>query len=371
MRIPALLLRATTVALPFLAWAQSELNLTPSRVVGHPALTVTSANPNIPERRSLFNPFSVAVDTSSTPQAIFVSDTRNNRVLGWRNAATFSNGAPADLILGQLDGESTAPLGPGTARSLGFNSPGALAIDRTGNLYILDTGNNRILRFPKPFENNEEIQAPNLVIGQPNFTSDTANNAGISERSIAVATGGSANSSGLAFDGQGNLWFSDSLNNRALRYPRSALDAGTNGPAADLVLGEPDFKTNTAPSTQTAPSARLNKGILNGPAGITVDNDGRVYVSDSLSRVVVFAPPFFNGKEGFRILGVFVQQPNQQVAPEYVLVNPESLTVMNNRLIVADPGLNRIIRYEPAAEWAPETETIISPLPRLWWDSRI
>ncbi len=359
MKIHVLILGAAIAALPQNSWAQSELNLTPSRVVGQPSLTARSTNPNVPEGRSLFQPFAVAVDASSTPQAIFVADTRNNRVLGWRNAQTFANGAPAELILGQLDAESTAPLGPGTTRSLGFSAPGALVVDSRGSLYVLDTGNNRILRFTKPFASTEEIQTPDLVIGQTNFTTRTPNTGGISEKTIAVTTDTNANSSGLAFDAQGNLWFSDALNNRVLRYPKLVLDAATNGPSADVVLGQPDFKTSTIPNPGAVP--RLNKGVLNRPSGIAVDGDGRVYVADSLQRAVVFAPPFTNGKEGFRILGVWINQPNQPVQTQYVMGNPEGMTVMNNRLIVADPGLSRIVRYEPAAEWPAETEAIPSP----------
>ena len=364
MRIPAFILTAVIAALPCVCFAQSELNLIPSRVVGQPSLNFHSLNPNVVDGRSMYQPWAVAVDTTSTPNALFVSDTANNRVLGWRNAASFANGARADVIIGQLDDQSTDRLGPGTPRSLGFTLPGALAIDSKGNLYVIDTANNRILRFPKPFGNNDDIKSPDMVIGQPNFTSNASNNGGISERSIALTTSNAA-TSGLAFDGQGNLWFSDALNNRVLRYPRAALDAGTNGPAADLVLGEPDFKTNTAPATQTNPNIRLNKGVLVTPSGITVDNDGRVYVADSATsqngRVLVFNPPFFNGKEATRILGLYIQPPNQPISPDYVLFRPEGLVMMGNQLVVLDPAVNRIVRYQPYSEWPAESDTQVSP----------
>src|SRR6188768_3881850 len=84
------------------ALAQPVLNDAPSRVVGQPALDFRSANPNVVESRSLFNPLAVVTDRSSTPQALYVSDFGNNRVLGWRNATTFANGAPADIVIGQL-----------------------------------------------------------------------------------------------------------------------------------------------------------------------------------------------------------------------------------------------------------------------------
>jgi uncharacterized protein (TIGR03437 family) len=364
MRIPAFILTAVIAAIPVVCHAQSELNLTPSRAVGQPTLNFRSGNPNVVDGRSMYQPWAVAVDTSSTPNALFVSDTANNRVLGWRTATSFANGAKADLIIGQLDEQSTEQFGPGKARSLGFTLPGALTVDAKGNLYVVDTVNNRILRFPKPFGNNDDIKTPDMVIGQPNFTSNAANNGGVSERTVALNASSTA-TSGVAFDGQGNLWFSDPLNNRVLRYPRAALDAGTNGPAADLVLGEPDFKTNNAPTTQTNQNIRLNKGILVNPSGITVDSEGRVYVADSATaqngRVLVFTPPYFNGKEATRILGLYIQPPNQPVSTDYVLFRPEGLVMMGNQLVVLDPAANRIVRYAPFSEWPAESEAQVSP----------
>lgn len=361
MRIQTFILSAVFAVQPGIIWAQSELNRVPSRVVGQPSVTVRSTNPNVVDGRSLYAPFAVAVDTTSNPAAVFVSDTRNNRVLGWRDAAAFTNGARADVIIGQLDDQSTTALGPNTARSTGFNSPGAMAVDSRGNLYVVDMGNNRILRFPKPFGNNDEIKTPDFVIGQANFTTGTGNAGGISERTVALASGGQVNSSGLAFDGQGNLWFSDPLNNRVLRYSRVALDGGAFGPAADLVLGEPDFVSNNAPATQTSPNARLNKAIISRPSGIAIDGDGRVYVADSLRRVLVFAPPYFNNKEAVRLAGIAVQQPNQPLPLQYVLESPEALVIQNNRLVVLDPALNRIVRFDPFSEWPAETEALPSP----------
>ena len=79
-------------------------------------------------------------------------------------------------------------------------------MDAKGNLYVIDTGNNRILRFPQPF-NQTAGELPDLVIGQPSFTTNTLNQGGLSASSLAFT-----NSSGavllayLTFDSSGNLW---------------------------------------------------------------------------------------------------------------------------------------------------------------------
>src|SRR5918992_582652 len=87
-------------ALAVQALAQPVLNDSPSRVVGQPSASFASrsSNPNVVEGREFLSPSAVVVDRSSTPQALFVADFGNNRVLGWNNAATFANGAPADIV---------------------------------------------------------------------------------------------------------------------------------------------------------------------------------------------------------------------------------------------------------------------------------
>src|ERR1035438_2026699 len=119
------------------ASAQITLNTVPTREVGQPQLlanpfSVPNVNPNLVEGREFYLPGSVALDTSVTPPILYVSDTRNNRVLAWKNAASFTNGKPADLVIGQHDFFSTAANGPirGTANtySTGFAAPTGLTV---------------------------------------------------------------------------------------------------------------------------------------------------------------------------------------------------------------------------------------------------
>jgi uncharacterized protein (TIGR03437 family) len=345
------------------AFAQAVLNDAPSRVVGQPAVGFSSTNPNVVEGREFLNPAAVVVDRSSTPQALFVSDLGNNRVLGWRNAATFANGAPADIVIGQVDKVSTQPLGPGTARPTGLSSPGALAVDSNGNLYVADTGNNRILRFSKPFASEEDPKVPNMVIGQPNFSSGTGNQPGLSERTLFFSTASAVARTGLAFDAQGNLWASDPLNHRLLRYPVAALTAGTSQPAADLVLGQPNFTTNTAPGQNQA--ARLNKGVLSTPSGVAVDSLGNVFVADGLSRAVVYTPSFFNGKEASRLLGVAILEAGQAFTNQLNVASAEGVFLAGDRPGIADPTLHRILVFDALREWPAETEAQPSPPARI------
>ena len=337
------------------------MNGNASRAVGTPFLTPKSVNPNVAEGREFLSPLSVAIDTTSTPAAVYVADTSNSRVMCWKNASMFSNGQPADIIIGQLDKYSTSGLGPGTSRSTGLNRPVAVAVDSKGNLFVADAGNNRILRYPKPTANNDDVKTPDMVIGQTAFNTNAPNAGGISEKSIAIAVNDVLSRTALVFDKDGNLWFSDTLNNRVLRYPVAALNSGANAPAADVVLGQFSFTVNTAPpfgNDALNNAARLNKAVLFQPSGLAFDPTGRLYVCDSLARCVVFAGQLVTGASAVRIMGINVitaGQANPPPVTEYTLNGPEGILMVGNNPVVIDANLNRILRYDAFETWPAET----------------
>src|SRR5690242_15567523 len=132
------------------------LNTSPSRIVGHvaePLDPITNA-PNLVEGRELWLPRGLAIDSSVAPPRLYVADTLNNRVLGWKNALAFRNGQVADIVIGQQDLRHTKAGGPGTTFSAGLSSPASLLVDPNGNLFVADVGNNRILRFSRPFDHS-------------------------------------------------------------------------------------------------------------------------------------------------------------------------------------------------------------------------
>src|SRR5215831_60284 len=219
---------------------QTVFNLSPTRAFGTPRLTpITASNPNLIEGRELNAPYGVALDTSASPPIVYVADTFNDRVLAWKNSAGFANGDKADLVVGQKDFFSTLRGGPGTSLSSGLYLPVAVAVDGKGNLYVSDAGNNRIVRYPAPFAQNVTPVLANLAIGQPSLGSGTSPNQGQAAPTASTlwlsSTNGATYNAGLAFDGQGNLWATDSGNNRAVRYNTASLSAGGTV-AADLVL---------------------------------------------------------------------------------------------------------------------------------------
>lgn len=347
--------------------AQVDLNLAPSRVIGQAQVALFSVSPNLVEGRELYFPSAVAVDTSTSPPILYVADRGNNRVLAWRNAAAFQNGAPADAVIGQRDRFLTSPAGPGSGLSTGLSLPMALAVDATGNLYVADAGNNRILRFPRPLAQPDDLKLPDIVIGQANFNNNRANEGTTAPSATSIALNLGNNRifrSGLLIDPNGNLWFSDSGNNRVLRYPAAALQR--NQPAADLVLGQFSFTTNVANGTNDP----RNKAVMTAPSGLGMDAVGRLYVCDFHNRVLVY-PTQSTGASAARVMGVVVVQQGQPAPPAIndtslgaisgsTRIPPEGIFFAGGTPFVIDTPANRIVRFDPYESW-PAEGTSFSP----------
>jgi uncharacterized protein (TIGR03437 family) len=358
---------STALPLVFIATleAQTIFNPAPSRIVGQAVLqqqgVLTAIAPNLVEGREFNNPQSVALDTSVTPPILYVADFANNRVLAWKNASAFTKGDYADLAIGQRDLLSTAPEGPGRDLSTGLNSPVGLAVDAKGNLYVIDAGNNRVLRYPAPFAQSSDLLAVDLIIGQPDLNSNSPNGGQTAPTAgtLSLATGGGVYRAGLAFDAQGNLWMSDAGNNRVLEYPATALASGApNQPAASLVLGQNDFSSTSLPADVT----RSGKNYLWQPAGLAFDPQGRLFIADNANRVVVYAPPFAIGQNSVRVMGV-VTTPNAPPVSASTLgaTPPQGVFFIGNNPYVVDTGNARILGYNPFAEWPAESAAFSPP----------
>ena len=355
--------------------AQTVFNPLPSRIVGQPVLqqtgTITATAFNLVEGREFTAPYSVAVDTSASPPILYVVDAGNNRVLAWRNASSFTTGAPfADKVIGQRDFLATAQEGPGTNLSTGLSQPVAAAVDKSGNLYVVDAGNNRVLRYPAPFNQTGDLLFPDLVIGQADFNGRSVNEGQStpSPKTLALTSNGAAFRAGIAFDGAGNLWVCDPGNNRVLRFPATSLGSGAaNEPAADLVLGHSDFTTVAIPPN----SDPSKKNYLFQPGALAFDPRSRLFVVDDANRAVVYVPPFSSGQLSSRIMGVVLptqQQPNPPAISASTLGftdssgahPPQGVFFVGNNPYVVDTAYSRILGYDPFDQW-PDEATAFSP----------
>jgi hypothetical protein len=271
----------------------------------------------------IYHAAGVLVDRSRTPNAVYVADTGNNRILGFRSI----DSKAADLVFGQPDASSGAPNGDCNTGIFGkptrtslclINVPGntnlaeqwmrmSFDVDAAGNLYVPDFGNNRVLVYRDPFgpdkAGGKGDAVPDLVIGQDDFTSHGVNRglgpAKRDARSLYLSYGGfdHVSARGVSVDGDGNVWVADTFNYRVLRFPRGKA-------TADLVLGQPDFTTSEpVPDIKKAP---LNRTCTPTLARIN-PGTGELWVVDEYpgefpARLLVFKPPFKSGMAADRVV---------------------------------------------------------------------
>jgi len=322
-------------------FAQAQLSTSAYRVLGQPDLRQNGINMVLGVE---FNsPFGVAIDARGGQVHIYVSDTGNSRVLAWQDARSYQIGDPPTLVLGQPGPQYSKPLGIGTK---GFNTPLGLAVDAaTGNLFVADFGDNRVLRFPSPFSNLTRAE-PDAVYGQPGFTVNAAGT------SPSLMNGPQS----VAVDAAGNLWVADSGNSRVLRFGAATLSNPTP-PAADTVIGQKDMFSGSA----NRAGGVLTASGFDKPAGMAFDAQGNLYVADfNNTRVLMFPPPLgpnappdprastVIGEPDFATRGVPVQTSNDTLGScaSGTCAGPTGVSVDNSgNLYIAVPSNNRVLMF--------------------------
>lgn len=310
----------------------AQLSSSAYRALGQPDLQQNGVN--IVNSIGLNSPIGVALDARGGQVHVYISDTQNARVLAWADLNAYRTGDPPTLVLGQPSSQYSTSLGIG---SMGFTKPLGLAVDpTTGNLYVADFGDNRVLRFPSPFANPSRIE-PDAVYGQ---ASSTGTAAGLSSTTM---NGPRA----VACDAAGDLWVADSGNNRVLRFAAATLNSSAPV-AADTVIGQTDFTSGSANQGSLSVSA----SGLSTPAGLAFDAQGNLYVADfSNMRVVRFPTPLGPSSQNPVANGVWgpsnlttrgVAQPVSGVS----MSGPLGISVdSDGNLYVANPTDNRVLVF--------------------------
>jgi sugar lactone lactonase YvrE/predicted esterase len=187
---------------------------------------------------ALFNqPGGLTVDANGN---VFVADTGNATIRRITPGGSVTTVAGSPARRGSLDG-------PGAAAA--FNSPGGIAVDGSGALYVADAFNATIRR-----------------IALDNTVSTLAGSAGL--RGDADGTGSNARFNfpgGLAVDHAGNLYVADTYNDTLRRIAANGTVSTLAGSAG--ISGAADLTGVNA--------------LFNQPGGVAVDSAGNVYVADT------------------------------------------------------------------------------------------
>jgi sugar lactone lactonase YvrE len=236
--------------------------------------------------------------------------------------------------------------------------PTDVAIDTSGNVYIDDFNNSRVLEYHAPLSGPPKVTA-DLVFGQGSGGSDFTDNlcigippSGFTTISSQPSANGLCYPEALTVDSAGDLWVADTLNDRILEYATPL----TTDVTADLVLGQFDFIHNRLNRTK-APGLDFGFGLSASvvpTVGMAVDPLDHVYVTDYFNNRVL----------GWRSAGALASgQP-----ADLVIGQPDFISSMVNQgeanatagtlywptavgadvagnLYVADYGNNRALEY--------------------------
>ena len=202
----------------------SAANSSADIVVGQETMTENTANQSL-YGKTLY--FSNGVYSDGT--RLFVADTYNHRVLIYNTIPT-SNGASADVVIGQADMTSGSANRGGSAGANTLYYPSDVYSDGT-RLFVADRKNNRVLIYNTiPTSNGASAD---VVIGQANMTSNTANRGGdVGANTLYYPMGVYSNGT--------RLFVTDHYNHRVLIYNTIPT---SNGASADVVIGQADRKS--------------------------------------------------------------------------------------------------------------------------------
>jgi hypothetical protein len=232
---------------------------TATRVYGQSgSFTTNKVNKGGVSANSLYQPEKVAVDSSDN---LYVADSFNNRVLYYPAGST-----TATRVYGQGGDFTTNTANKGGVSADSLSIPAGIALDRSGNLYVAERRNNRVLYFPAG------STSATRVYGQGgDFTTNIENKGGISADSLYFPLR-------VFVDDSDNLYVGDVFNNRVLYFP-----AGST--TATFVYGQAgSFTTNTANKDGVSADSLYH------PTAIVLDSSGNLYVADKLNhRVLKYA----------------------------------------------------------------------------------
>ncbi|MGA7871488.1 MAG: choice-of-anchor D domain-containing protein [Candidatus Binatus sp.] len=257
--------------------------------------------------------------------------------------ATLSHGVfSADAVLGQggaMTPEDFTQFGANQGQDMiaAMALPTGTAVDGSNHLWVVDFGNSRVLGYTNAsaFTNGQPAA---IVLGQPDFYSGLCNisdHDGVIDSFFGVQMLTSQETlcgpTGVAVDGGGNVFVSDTLNNRVVEFNNPWSSGMTAGQPADVVFGQTDFTRNFCNGAEGAFGSPSSESLCF-PLGIATDTAGNLYVADTLNfRVLQYLDPLGNEPNTIGPNAHFVYGQDSFVSTDDCTAVTETMTGVENR----------------------------------------
>ena len=335
-----LLVSSLVIAPRVLAFANGENG---SVVIGQPNFTALEKIAPIVNSSRLSDPTDVKFDSSGN---LWVVDAADSRILEFK--PPFTNDEQSSVVLGEPNLETSFIGGTTFINGTVLFAPEAIAFDSSGNLWVSDSGDSRIVEFTAPFSTDENAS---FVLGEPTLAVGSVGGTVPASQTNLNAPGG------LTFDSSGNLWVADSGFYRVLEFKAPFSD----GEAASVVLGQDNFTAKDFPNEPNCPPTcgQPTAATLDGPNDVAFDSSGNLWVADRNDhRVSEFTAPFSNGEAAALTVGgscaIFgeVLEANCMSVIDFVGFDHSGM------LWVSDTGNGRVLGF-PAPFSASENATVV------------
>ncbi|MBL8516623.1 MAG: hypothetical protein JNM76_06610 [Betaproteobacteria bacterium] len=201
---------------------------------------------------SLFHPRGVALDVAGN---LYIADYLNLRVRKVNTTGVVSTVAGNGLPLFNGDGQQ--------ATNASLDLPSSVALDRSGNLYIADSRNQRIRMV-----NTSGLISTVAGVGTSRISFSDNGDGGAATRAYL------AGPSGVAVDSVGNIYVADEFGSTIRKVNTSGVISRVAG-SLNGVSGIAGF---------TGDSGLASSAWLNSPFGVAVDSIGQIYIADTMNH---------------------------------------------------------------------------------------
>jgi sugar lactone lactonase YvrE len=297
--------------------------------VAIPNEEIVTALPN-PYQIDYGNPLYLAFNSEND---MWISDINNYRLVQYKNSDITSNVYPynCSAVLGQSQFYIQGKTGE-TQYNLDYVRD--VAFDKNNNLWIADSFSIKGFQYP----NYSQQVMQNWVIGGTFTTTGGLTQYGLSQPQT------------VSFDNFGNMYVSDCSQNRIMGFSASSL-YGNNEPNAFVVIGQANFTTGTAATTQSGLNLNIGNQYYELAGKVAFDANNNMYVADTANnRIMIFlyGSGFTNGMNASVVLGQtgFTTATVGDTSAE--LVNPAYLIFdSQGNLWVSDRGNSRVQKFVP------------------------